>query len=350
MLLALLLSRIGLAQSPGSPVDSLYRPHSPVPTTYGTEYGSSGGPSSMPQSPPSGVYSGHSFLTTPQLNDPACYPDYPAGVISSPPDIRAMQPVAIDWHQPEVAILPQGLLYKSYLAGEKEPRISSAYLVEDERGLVWDVTLGGRVGLWRYGTPGAVDPQGFQLDLEGGAMVRLDPEEETDVEAADFRFGFLMTWREGPWATKAGYYHVSSHLGDEFLLRNPGFPRRNYVRDSALAGISFDATPEVRLYSEVAYAIGHEGGALPLEFQYGTEYSSRATGSWGGPYAAINGHTREDQGWITGVNIVSGWQWLGVESRHRFRVGMQYYHGPALQYSFVGRRETLLGGGLWFDY
>ncbi len=29
---------------------------------------------------------------------------------------------------------------------------------------------------------------------------------------------------------------------------------------------------------------------------------------------------------------------------------MQYSTGPSLQYSFVGRNDTLIGGGLWFDY
>lgn len=252
--------------------------------------------------------------------------------------------------QYECQLLPRGLLYQSYLAGEKEPRISSAWLNESDRGRVWDVTLGGRVGLWRYGTTDGLHPQGVQFDIEGAALVRLDPEANTDVEAADFRFGMLLTWREGPWATKTGYYHISSHLGDEFLLRNPGHPRYNYVRDSAIAGLSYDATPEIRLYGEAAFAIGNQGGALPWEFQYGMEYRSASTSRWGGPVAAINGHSREDFDWITGVNVISGWQWRGEQTQHRFRIGMQYYHGPALQYSFVRQTETLLGGGLWFDY
>lgn len=246
-------------------------------------------------------------------------------------------------------ILPDGLLYRSYLAGEKEPRFASVFL-SDETGMsVWEVALGGRVGILRYGTWGTVDPQGFQLDIEGAALVRLNPDIYTDVEATDYRFGLIGTWRDGPWATKWGYYHISSHLGDEFLLRNPGYPRLNYVRDSAIAGVSFDVTPTVRLYGEAAYAIGHQGGALPLEFQYGVEYSSRQT-TWWAPFAGVNGHTREDNDWKTSINIVGGMQFRGGASQRRFRVGVQYYEGPALQYSFAGRHERLVGTGLWFDY
>lgn len=248
-------------------------------------------------------------------------------------------------------ILPDGLLYKSYLAGPKEPRIGSSWLVEEERGLIWETVVGGRAGVWRWEDATSPRPLAAQLDLEGGALVRMDPEVNTDVEAVDFRFGVLMTWRSGRWASKAGYYHISSHLGDEYLLKNPGVPRYNYVRDAAITGLSFDATPDVRLYSEIAYAIGHQGGALPLELQFGAEYApAQPSEIWGAPFAAVNSHVREDEGWIHGVNVMAGWLWRGEVSRHTLRIGMQYYTGPSLQWSFVGRDEQLIGGGLWFDY
>ncbi|MFM9962534.1 MAG: DUF1207 domain-containing protein [Planctomycetaceae bacterium] len=256
-----------------------------------------------------------------------------------------------EWDALEFQILPAGLMYQSYLAGEKEPRIQGVWLSERKRGLVWETQVGGRVGLLRYGTHAAINPQGWQLDLEGGAQVRIDPQQRSDVEAADYRFGFLSTWRYGPNAFKAGYYHLSSHIGDEFLIRNPGFVRLNYVRDSAIVGWMHDLSPDMQVYGEVGYAAGHEGGALPLELQYGYQYSPlQAFDLRGAPYFAINGHTREDRDWITGVNTTAGWLWRGEETNHTFRVGLQYYTGPAIQYSFVGRNESLLGGGLWFDY
>jgi hypothetical protein len=123
------------------------------------------------------------------------------------------------------------------------------------------------------------------------------------------------------------------------------------VRDSAIVGWMHDLSTDMQVYGEVAYAAGHEEGALPLEFQYGFQYAPlEAFDLRGAPYFAINGHTREDLNWITGVNTTAGWLWRGEQTNHTFRVGMQYYTGPAIQYSFVGRNETLLGGGLWFDY
>ena len=251
----------------------------------------------------------------------------------------------------EFQVLPKGLLYRSYIAGEKEPRFNSVWLNETGRGLVWEAQLGGRIGLLRYGNFDEDHPKAWQLDMEGGAQARVDPLNKSDLEAVDFRFGILSTWRFGRNAFKAGYYHLSSHAGDEYLLRNPGFLRVNYVRDSAILGITHDLTDDMQIYGEIGYAAGHEGGAKPLELQYGYQYTPlRAFGLKGAPYFGINGHTREDFHWITSVNTVAGWQWRGEETNHLFRVGLQYYTGPALQWEFAGRNETLCGAGMWFDY
>lgn len=248
-------------------------------------------------------------------------------------------------------LLPDGLLYKSYVAGEKEPRFAAVWLYESGRGWVWETTLGGRVGLVRYGTPGAVNPEGWQIDIEGAAFPRIDPEESSEMDAVDFRAGCVWTWRRGPLAVKAGYYHISSHIGDEYLLRTPTFRRIEYVRDAAILGMRYDINPALTTYGEVGYAVGHTGGAEPLELQFGLEYSPRVGCDWrGAPFAAINGHLREDFNFGGNLNVVAGRQWRGPESDHVFRAGVMYFNGKSLQYQFFDKDEELLGAGIWFDY
>jgi len=74
--------------------------------------------------------------------------------------------------------MPQGLIYRSYLAGAKESRFRSVWNDERHDGGIWDITLGGNVGLLRYGTTGDVRPEGWQLGIEGAGLVRLDIDEE----------------------------------------------------------------------------------------------------------------------------------------------------------------------------
>lgn len=250
-------------------------------------------------------------------------------------------------------VLPEGLLYRSYLAGEKEPRFQLVPFRDlERRRRVWESVLGGRAGLLRYGTYEAVDPEGFQLDLEGAALARVLPDEPSHMlESVDFRFGFVGTWRHDQTAIKMGYYHISSHLGDEFLLANPTFARANYVRDAAVMGIMRDLSDDWQIYGEMGYAMGAQGGAKPLEFQVGTQYTPIADrGIRGSPFIGINSYVREDFGYRQSMNLVAGWQWLGANTRHLFRAGMQYFNGPSMQYSFPNRHDELLGGGIWLDF
>ncbi len=256
-----------------------------------------------------------------------------------------------DWY-----VLPAGLLYRSYLAGVKEPQIHWANLYDtksDRR--IWETTLGGRAGLLRYGSGEFNNAEGFQFDLEGAVFSRVLPDEPSAMlEAADFRFGFLGTWRFRRTSLKAGYYHISSHVGDEFLLANPLFNRINYVRDALIFGAIYDLTNEMQIYGEFGNAVGTQGGAKPLELQFGAQYIPSAAGFrvkvGGAPFAAVNGHLRQDFDFSGSLNVLTGWSWQGEESKSRFRVGLQYYRGPSLQYSFFDRKENLIGGGLWFDF
>ncbi|MFO0941953.1 MAG: DUF1207 domain-containing protein [Pirellulales bacterium] len=251
--------------------------------------------------------------------------------------------------------MPAGLMYHSYLAGMKEPRFNTTWLRDQNGKFNWENQLGGRVGIIRYGDFRAVNPNGWQLDLEGGGQVRLLPDQNTDVEAVDFRVGFLLTRRKDLWSWKTGYYHISAHVGDEFLIAHPGFNRLNYVRDAGIIGVSRDieiaGRPDMRVYGEYAYAFNHEVGK-PNEFQFGVEYSPLLFNGWrGSPFWAVNGSFREDRNWdAKSINMNAGWQWRNEATNHRFRIGGQLYDGDSPQYSFPGKKETMYGWGMWFDY
>jgi hypothetical protein len=247
-------------------------------------------------------------------------------------------------------LLPDGLIYRSYLAGVKEPRFASVWNHEETLGWLWDISLGGRVAALRYGTEDPLWPEGWELDAEGAALLRLAPEEDRDLVACDYRFGVPLTFGRGGFRTKFGYYHLSSHLGDEFLLRHRGFFRDNYVRDSLVLGQSLYLTDALRLYAEAAWAFYTSGRAKPWEFQFGLEFSPAAeSGIYGAPFFAINGHLREEYDYSGNLVAQTGWQWRGA-SGHLFRIGMQYYAGHSDQWEFADQYEEKVGMGLWYDY
>lgn len=248
-------------------------------------------------------------------------------------------------------VVPDGLIYRSYLAGLREPRLGSVWLHDDDGGWLWDSTLGGRVGLLRYGTDDGLFPQGWQFDVEGAAFPRLNIEEDRDLESVDFRAGGLLTFRTGVFESKFGYYHLSSHLGDEFLERVPGSQRRNYSRDSLVLGAALRPAPAWRLYGEAGWAFYHTGGAKPWEFQFGAEFSPiEPLFCCGAPFVAVNAHLKEDVNYSGNLSAQAGWQWRGYDGGRLLRIGAQYVNGKSPQLQFFDQFEEQIGMGVWYDY
>jgi hypothetical protein len=247
-------------------------------------------------------------------------------------------------------VLPDGIMYQAYLANPKESRIGTQIFNEKDDQALWDSTLGGRVGLLRFGTTDPAWPQGWQLDAEGSAQVRLDPDQNLDLRSVDYRAGGMLTYGYGRNRIKFGYYHLCSHLGDELLLAHPTFPRLNFTRDALTLGYAYFVTDDLRLYAEVGWAF-HEEISRPWEFQFGLDYvPARPTGIRGAPFFAINGHLRQELNYSGNVALQAGWAWRGDRSSHLLRTGLHYYNGMTDQYSFFRDFEQQIGLGLWYDY
>jgi hypothetical protein len=272
------------------------------------------------------------------------------GQIDSPGELDRSGASLLDgpwsWH-----LLPEGLIYPSYLAGVREPRMAGTWLHENGHGWLLDATLGARVGLVRCGGEGWPRPNGWQLDVEGAAFPRIDLEHDRDLVASDFRIGSPLTFGWGRYQAKFAFYHLSSHLGDEFMLRYPAFPRINFSRNALVWGNSFYLIDDLRLYAEAGWAFYTDGGTQPWEFQFGAEYSPAepSAGFRGAPFVALNAHLREEVDFGGNLSVQTGWQWRGQYGR-LVRMGMQYVTGKSEQFAFFRQNEDKLGFGLWYDF
>jgi hypothetical protein len=254
------------------------------------------------------------------------------------------------WHN---QVVPQGIIYQSYLAGTKEPRFATYFNQNSAMGDMWDVTLGARAGIWRYGNEDPNWPEGWQLDIEGAVFPRLDPQGiSTPLIGDDYRFGIPLTYGKGNWEFKAGYYHISAHLGDEFIIQNPSeaAARINFVRDGLILGAGYFWTPAFRTYAEVG-AAAVDGGAKPMEFQFGFEWAqARDTGARGGPFVAVNADLRQEVDYNGTFSVQCGWMWRKYVRGSNFRIGAQYVCGKSDEYEFFNQSESRIGWGLWYDF
>ncbi|MEO8497191.1 MAG: DUF1207 domain-containing protein, partial [Planctomycetota bacterium] len=233
---------------------------------------------------------------------------------------NAAPPTLQDWPQatsPGEAwtfqLLPDGLIFDSYLAGTKESRLAAHIFNSPGNSTYMDGILGARIGIWRYGTTDPYRPVGWQMDVEGSGQVRLDLPEERDVHSVDFRAGVPLTYGVGQHRVKFGYYHLSSHVGDEFLLKNPGFVRQNYSRDCLVLGYSYYMTERLRVYAEADWAF-YLDVCKPWAFQFGADYAPCSeTGLRGAPFWAVNAHLRQEVNYGGGLSLQAGWAWRGAD-------------------------------------
>jgi len=272
-------------------------------------------------------------------------------------------------------MFPNGFIYPNYLAAVQN-RLGGTINYDEHVNWIWDITLGGRAPLFRYGNRSGLYPEGWQLDMEGSVHLRLGLKLGMDVEATDFRFGLPLSYGTKTWQVRTGYYHVSTHVGDERVLRHieqggwdrdvgdpyyqnkPPFRhgedrhRLNYYREALLLGYAFLPTPNTRLYAEVDYAFMLGELTKPWHFQLGAEYSPRypARGNWGTPFAAFNARLMQEHNFDGNFTTQAGWQWRGSRNE-LFRIGLQYFVGVSDQYSFlIHRREHKIGMGVWYDF
>jgi len=249
-------------------------------------------------------------------------------------------------------LLPKSLVYKPYMAGEKESRLSAHIAKIEDDTTVFDGNLGGRFGVLRYGQDSDTWlAEGIQWDVEGSAHVRLDIPEDVDVRSVDFRAGTHVSWSYSNPQLRGrfGYYHISSHLGDEFLMKNPSFQRVNYARDVLILGHSYYVNPNLRVYGEVGWAFYHKVSD-PWELQFGVEWAPTApTGFHGKPFLAINGRLQEELNYGGALTVQTGWAWVGEVPGKTLRVGLHYHNGASSQFSFYNTYEQQIGFGIWYD-
>lgn len=247
-------------------------------------------------------------------------------------------------------MFPEGSIYHAYLAGPKESRLYTSAVRIPGDSWLWDATLGARAGIFRLGTREPIRPRGFQMDVEASVQARLDLLEEVDLRSSDYRVGVPLSWGNERSQWKFGYYHISSHVGDEFLLKNPTFPLFFQCRDALVLGHSLYLSDSLRMYLEAGWAFQCRASE-PWEFQFGVDYAPRApTGPRGAPFVALNGYLRQEVNFGGGFTAQTGWAWRSDHSARLLRVGLQYYNGPSPHYVFLPYHEQQIGFGAWYDF
>jgi hypothetical protein len=181
-------------------------------------------------------------------------------------------------------IFPDDHIFTALVADPKEPSTFMSFLrgkfrtLDDpsgEEASIAAIGVGDSFGLVRFGGPSPGD--GFQLDVIGAIFAQFDiGSSSTDLINADYIIGLPVSFRRGAFSIRTKLYHQSSHLGDEFLLRDTGIDRENLSFESLEVIASLEAGP-LRVYGGGEHLLRREPDAVAAKiFHGGLEVRTRA--------------------------------------------------------------------------
>jgi Protein of unknown function (DUF1207) len=255
---------------------------------------------------------------------------------------------------------PQDSIFCPLLADPKEPRTFVSLLEGTFRRLndpagkrttIVSVGIADTVGLVRWNGSEAGD--GVQLDVVGAVFAQFDFNAPSkDLINADYTLELPLTFRKGGFSTRVRLYHQSSHLGDEFLLRDVTFPRENLSFESieALASQEIHA---LRLYGGAERLLRRDPDTLPASLYHaGIELRSGRKGP-AQLVAAVDAKTTELYNWSPAISGRAGVELeKSGPSGHPSRfvtILLELYSGPSPYGQFFQDDIKYIGAGINFS-
>jgi hypothetical protein len=148
-------------------------------------------------------------------------------------------------------------------------------------------------------------------------------------------------------------FHQSSHLGDEFLLRNR-VNRINLSFEAVDLRLSYELFGDVlRLYGGGGYLFDQDPADLKPGFlQWGVEFRS----PWRGPreafrpIAAVDIQNREENNWHTDFSLRAGIEFEGWLAARSLQIMLEYFRGHSPNGQFYRNKIDYIGLGAHFNF
>lgn len=259
--------------------------------------------------------------------------------------------------------LPQGPpLFRQFIADPRQLTFSMGWRFEDNLfdQHVGAVSFGDTLGLFRY-----YNPLGrcgvFEVTLDGGLWAIFKHVRTSGpLVNADYYGGLSFNYAWQCLAFRFRLYHISSHIGDEFLIEHPSFDRRNASSEFADFYVSYEKCRALRVY--------FGGGAIfrsDEEFKrkepfvgYGAEWilpwctyhhcKSRMNIE---PFVALHMQHAADTHWDFDGTLAAGWQFIklcGCEKT--VRIFAEYHHGFSVEGQFARERTNYCAIRMTYGY
>lgn len=249
--------------------------------------------------------------------------------------------------------MPNHSLFQPLIADPKWPRFTVAYQ-HFSKGMgvkhVFAPNFGASFPIYRM-VNNQKDSE-WEIGVQGGLFGIMDiGRNPTALVNADYFIGLPITHRSGSWSYLARIYHVSSHLGDEYMLTPEGKKvhriNLSYEGLDLLASHNFDG---LRLYGGGGYILHKEPSYIKrLKVQGGSEYYAHSTFMDGmfRPVVGLDIKAEEQGKWHPGISFKAGVQ---LENSalisNKVQLMLEYYSGKSIHGQFYKDKIQYIGIGL----
>ena len=240
--------------------------------------------------------------------------------------------------------LPQStVLYPTQIANPRQISFSGGMRFHDRIAgkVATAVSFGDQFPFYRWAGFKGGD---LQLEVEGGAFAIFDMhKKEFPLINSDWYGGIPLTFARNSWAYRLRIYHISSHVGDEFLERYHGFCRKNKSFEALDLSADYQLAKNVRFYC-VLGSVVHSDNEMPMKNLY-VEYGFEARGPrsdfkqlFGQPFLAVHMRDWQENHFALDSTYALGYEWGKIHGVGRkVRAFIEYHQGfsPDGQFSRV---------------
>jgi Protein of unknown function (DUF1207) len=282
----------------------------------------------------------------------------PAG--PSPADVpgEGVQPAeqgvqtAISGPQPKW--LPRGLLFSPLHADPRWPHFSALYR-NFTSGMNLTGVFSGNFGetFSIYRNKAAFGGE-WDFGVQAGVFSIFDVSKSSiDLVNADYLVGVMASYRNGRFSSFLRLHHQSSHLGDEFILNNPGVTRINLSFEELDAKLSYEAADWLRFYGGGGVLVHRYPAIGRGTSQWGVELTSSRTYFDGfvRPVAYADFQANERSNWTIARSLMAGVQFENLRIGDRqIQILAEYFAGPSPDGQFYTQKVEWIGVGIHFYF
>jgi hypothetical protein len=256
------------------------------------------------------------------------------------------------------------VLYQPMIADPREPLYSATFRLGDRimGKYVIAVSFGDTFPIFRWrnvfgGGDLEIDIQaGVWSDFKMGAY--NNPNHEiSELVTTDYLVGIPLSYAIDRWSFRLRIYHISSHLGDEFLVNHPGYDRKNPSMEAIDFFSSYQITDGIRIYFGPGWVFHSDDTyhLAPFYFEWGGEFrmfghSDYYHRIYGTPFLAIFMRNWQACHFQFDGNALLGYEWSKLQGVGRkVRVYIQAFKGYS-EGQFFKERTAYMGVGFSYGF